>query len=256
MRSVWLVLGSVLTVGALVAATVIVWMAVALARNPMEVARRSIAFSGAALNVKTTSAGVNLFITRGDAGQIVLERRSLWSAAKPVVTEGWDGVNLVLDVACPGMDSSGEGFCESDYTLSLPPETALTATAFQGSLGVHGIYGALRLTTTSGQIGVSGTPASLWARTDTGSVSGHEFCSENTDVEVGTGHVQLDFAKPPQQVRAVVRASGDVNLHLSDRGPYDLVTQGDQVRVRVDKNSQSARKITAITHEGEVTIDR
>src|SRR5437868_41803 len=137
MRSVWLVLGSVLTVVALVAATVIVWMAVALARNPMEVARRSIAFSGAALNVKTTSAGVNLFITRGDAGQIVLERRSRWSAAKPVVTEGWDGVNLVLDVACPGMDSSGEGFCESDYTLSLPPETALTATAFQGSLEVH-----------------------------------------------------------------------------------------------------------------------
>ncbi|MEU7002114.1 DUF4097 family beta strand repeat-containing protein [Nonomuraea sp. NPDC046570] len=253
-RSVWLGLGTVLTVATLFVALAGVWELAADAERPSENTQGTLPFDGGALTVEVVGGDVNLWLMPGDAGRVMVDRVLQWSAAKPVVKEEWDGGKLRLILTCPGGERSGEPLCQVDYRLGVPPETAVQASIQRGSIDARWIYGALRLTTVSGDIRVSDTPATVWARTGTGSVNAHGLRGDSADVEVGTGQVSLSFEQTPRQVRAVVRADGDAHVNLPDRGPYAVDTKGRNIDVNVDRDANSPRKILVHTFDGDVTI--
>lgn len=254
MRRLWLILGTVATALALTLTTVGLYHGLADADPPTETSRRSIAVDQAVLSLQAGPGVHALAIEAGEAGEIVVERWVRWSERRPTVTEEWDGRALRLGAGCPGL-RHGTPICEVDYVLFVPPEATIEAGTVSGSLYVGGVQGRVRATSVSGDVRVNETLGDVHVRSDSGDVRGMELSGGRTDVEVGSGDVELGFRQPPTDVRAKVRAAGEVNVIVpDDRTSYDVTTSATAVDVRVRHDPGSPRKITAETGAGHVRV--
>ena len=264
MRKVWLVAGAVTTVVALTLSTLNLWRVFAGARTPRDVTLRSIPFDGDSVRVKAGKGQVALSVLPGKAGELLVERALRWDGERPKVTEDWDprSRTLSLEAVCPGSDQPKGPLCQADYTLFVPPETDLEASTRSGHITVHGLFGDVRLTSVSGDVDVREVSGDLWARSGTGSVDADGLTGKKADVEVGSGDVELMFAVTPSQVKAVVRASGDVSVHVPPQAragtdgahAYDVTVSGTNTTVDVPQREDAKRTIVATTAEGIVTV--
>ncbi|MDF2709153.1 MAG: hypothetical protein K0R62_4805 [Nonomuraea muscovyensis] len=254
MRKVWLVLGTIATAFALTLATVGLYHGFADADPPTETTRRSITVDQAVLGLQAGKGVRDLAILPGEAGELVVERWMRWSGSKPNVTEEWDGQTLRLGADCPDR-RRGALICDVQYVLFVPPEATVEATTVSGFLTVRGVQGKVRATTVSGDVNVSDILGDVHIRTDSGDVEAGQLSGERTDVEVGSGDVLLSFRQPPSNVRAVVRAAGDINVLMpGDRISYDVTTSATNVDLDVRRDPGSPRKITAETGDGRIRV--
>lgn len=253
-RSLWLFVGVALTTVAMLIASTAVWQIIARADEPTEHKIRTIPVTGTKLKIEVMKGGVNLAIEPGPAGELTLDRELRWSGQKPTVVEDWDGSVLRLSATCPEEDKPRGPTCLATYVVFVPPETELEASTMSGSLGVRGLYGAMRLSSVSGNVDVSETPAGIWVRTGTGNISGRGLRGGAADAEAGNGDIRLDYNKPPSSVSAVVRASGDIQLDVPQER-YDVSVTADAITtVDVTQDATSSRKIVARTSEGAVWV--
>ncbi|MFI6324179.1 hypothetical protein ACIBG8_42095 [Nonomuraea sp. NPDC050556] len=255
-KSLWLFLGIATTTVAMLFSSTAVWELLARADEPTEDTQRSVPFTGSRLKIEVVEGAVDVAVEPGAAGAITLRRALQWSGDKPKVKEEWDGGVLRLSATCPGADQPDGPTCQASYVISVPPETALDASTISGELDVRGIYGALRLSSVSGDVEAGQTPASLWARTQTGNVNAHDLRGGPADVEIGKGNADLSYSKAPSDVSVIVRASGDIRLNLPTGEPYAITTSGENVDTtgEVLAEPTSPRKIVARTAEGNVWI--
>lgn len=253
MRRFWLILGTVLTGVTLFLSTSVVWQLVADPHPPTEVTWRTIPFQGATLTVRAGRDDVHVHILAGRAGSIGIERELTWTGGKPDVSEQWSDGVLRLDGACKEDSSSYyERVCLIQYRLFVPPETDVEASA-SSMLSVGGMHGDVRLTSVWGDVSASDTTGDLLLRSDSGNIDGNALRADAVDAETGSGRVNLDFDIPPSDVRAVVRASGDVEVDLPN-GVYDVTADAPNTRVKTRSDPTSARKVVATTPDGGVFI--
>ncbi|WP_219461064.1 DUF4097 family beta strand repeat-containing protein [Nonomuraea rhizosphaerae] len=242
MRALWLISGALATVFALLLGTGLLWAGFAKARPPTEYTRRVIPFKLSELRLMTGAGGVNVMIAAGEAGELVLERSLRWSEQRPTVDEPWDGKTLTLDASCPDTHREQPPICDADYTLFVPMETDIEATSVNGLISVNSLYGDVTLTSESGDLEVSDATGTVHVRSGSGSVRGRQLTSAQTDVETGSGRVDLSFDAAPTKVRAVVRTKGNVSLMLP-HGPYDVTAEAKESEITVDKDPTSPRKV-------------
>lgn len=257
MRAAWLTGGAVLTALALIVSTTAFWHGFAEARPPVEWTTRAIPFQGDRLTVEGVEGDVSLHIQAGEAGEVVIERFVTWSQRKPTVSEDWNGRHLRLGASCPQEREvlADAPVCHVGFQVFVPPETDLVAGTTGGALAIERVLGDVRATSQSGPVTVRDVPGTLWVRSGTGEVRGEDLRAGRTDVEVGSGSVSLSYAKAPAEVRAVARASGDIDLRLP-KGGYDVTAEAEEVRVRVDQLPGSPRKIVASTPDGTIDVAR
>ncbi|MER5624747.1 hypothetical protein ABT061_27310 [Streptosporangium sp. NPDC002544] len=252
-RKAWIVVGGTLTALTVAFTSIAAWSEVTQARRVSETTLRSHALTSPGIVVKTTGY-VNVSVVGGAERRLDLERTLQWTLDRPVVTEDWDGRTLTIGVRCPGGDRPDGPNCRADYTLSLPGTTDVEVQSRFGTVSVNGIWGDLRLSTATGDVVVDGTRGALRARTEVGNVHGTGLRSAGADVETGVGDVELGFASPPGDVRAVVRTAGNVEVRVPDEDGYDVRAGDGNATVQVRRDSAAPRRITTLTAAGEMRI--
>ncbi|MFF3440647.1 hypothetical protein [Streptosporangium sp. NPDC002721] len=252
-RTVWLIAGGTLTALTVAFTALGAWAEITRVRPSAETTLQSRALTSSKIVVETAS-NVNVSVVPGVAKRLDLERTLLWFQDRPVVTEEWDGRTLRLGVSCPDGP-----VCQADYVLSVPAATDVEATSHRfGTVSVSGIQGDLRLSTAVGDVIVDGTGGALRVRAQTGNVIGAGLRSAEADVETGTGDVDLGFAVPPDDVSAVVRAAGNVEVRVPD-GPeyeegYNVRTSTGNATVEVRRDPSAPRRITTLTGTGRLSV--
>lgn len=256
MRAAWLTAGAVATVFALLLSTTLVWRGFSRGRTPQENHGRSVPFELSALKVTTGGGAVSVDINPGPAGALVINRSTRWtSVEKPRITEEWDGRTLRLDIRCGDSGRLDDSYCESQYTLFVPPETDVEGSTTVGDLTVSDVVGGVRLTTVSGSVRVDRLPGSLWVRSGSGDVWADSLTGGRADLESGSGDVHIHFMDPPIGVRAVARAAGDVDVDVRvPVGSYDVTAQGRRTEVDVDSAEGVDKKIEARAPLGTVRV--
>ncbi|MER6946864.1 DUF4097 family beta strand repeat-containing protein [Nonomuraea sp. NPDC000554] len=253
MRAVWLVLGAVTTALALLLSTSAIWNEFARASLPTETTGWSRPFRATSLKIEVGEGDIGLNVLAGEAGEVVANRTMEWSRDKPVVTEKWGDGTLRLDATCSGSDPRSRPRCQVFYDVFVPPEASVEATTGSGPLNVSGLYGDVRVTSAAGDLGLVGVAGAVWARSGTGEIRARELSGGQVDAETGEGSVNLSFSGRPTSVKAVVRASGDVNLSVPG-GSYDVTSDAEESRIDVKREPGSARKIIARTPDGSVFV--
>ncbi|WP_157250653.1 DUF4097 family beta strand repeat-containing protein [Nonomuraea typhae] len=253
MRSVWLALGALTTVIALMAGSTVVWEIFAHARPPTVQTNRTIPFNGKQLTVEARD-NVGVSIVPGNAGEVQLNLRMRWSRTRPKVSEDWTGGKLTLSATCPGAEPADhETICEADYTVFVPTETTLDVAVASGELRVGDLYGDLAISSVSGNVVVTQTVGKLHVRSGSGDITANALRGEFTDVETGEGAIELSYQRRPMNVTAVVRTHGNIRVYV-ENGAYDVTVQSDKTDVDVVHDPSSPRKITTRTQDGQVDI--
>lgn len=251
MRRLWLVLGAALTVAALAVSTGLVWQAVADPSPPSELTWRSIPFRGGALTIEAGD-DIHVHIQAGRAGSVGIGRNLIWTGRKPTVSEEWADDALRLDGGCSGDHLPGLPDCVINYQLFVPPETDVEATT-SASLSVSGIHGDVSLTSAWGLVDADDLTGDLRLRSETGDIDAARLRGGVVDAETGTGTVRLSFDTPPADVRAVVRAVGDIGMDLPE-GDYDVTASAPETDVESRVDPSSSRKVRATTRDGVIHI--
>lgn len=257
-RTVWLVVGGTLTALTVAFTALASWAEIMTVPPSSKTTLQSRALTSPKIVVETTSH-VNVSVVPGAAKRLGMERTLFWTQNQPRVTEEWDGRTLTLDVHCPGGDRPGGPVCQADYILSVPAATDVEAASHRlGSVSVSGIQGDLRLSTALGDVVVDGTGGPLRVRAQTGSVIGIGLRSTRTDIETGWGDVDLSFAVPPDDVGAVVKTAGNVEVRVPDGEAYEegynVRTNTGNAIVEVRRDPAAPRRITALTGAGRLSV--
>jgi hypothetical protein len=243
----------VATVFALLLSTMLVWRGFSRGRVPQETHSTAVPFELPALKV-TTGGAVSVDINPGPPGTLLIDRNTRWTTTeKPKITEEWDGRTLRLDIRCEDSGERGDSFCESEYTLFVPPETDVEAGTTIGDLTISDLVGGVRLTTVSGSVRADRLPGPVWARSGSGNLWASSLSGGRADLESGSGDVHIDFMDDPVEVRAVARAAGDVDV-LVPVGSYDVTAEGRRMEVDVDSTKGADKKIEARAPKGTVRV--
>ncbi|MFG1944921.1 DUF4097 family beta strand repeat-containing protein [Nonomuraea sp. NPDC048826] len=251
MRRHWLILGTAMTVIALVISANVVWEIFVDPSPPSETTWRSVPFRGGTLTIEAGD-DIHVHIQAGPAGSVGIARDLVWTERKPTVSEEWAGDALRLDGGCPGDRLPDRPDCVINYQLYVPPETDVVATT-SASLSVSRIHGDVSLTSAWGRVGADDLTGDLRLRSETGDIDAGGLRGGTVDAETGTGTVRISFDTPPSDVRAAVRASGDIGMDLPE-GVYDVVVSAPRTDVESRVDPSSSRKVRATTPDGGIHI--
>ena len=256
----WQVTAAALTVAALAAASVTVWiwlrgpahLATLTQAGEHTVRSRHVTTEAPARVVVTLDSG-DLTVRAGPAGRVSEQRVLTWTAREPVVTESFAGGTLTITARCP---SPGQQTCGADLTLSVPPGAALQAQLPSGDVAVSGLRGAVSLAAGGGDVRLSRLSGPLRLRSDSGDIVGEALASAQVDAKDNDGDVSLAFAAVPARVSATSDA-GDVSVDVPRwAGGYRVqaaTSAGDRtVSVRPDPASTHA--IIATSDAGDVAV--
>ncbi|MCX5212340.1 DUF4097 domain-containing protein [Kitasatospora sp. NBC_00240] len=169
-------------------------------------------------------------VTGGGTAVRVTERRT-YRGAEPVTTRTTADGTLTLGYRCP------DGDCGVGYDIEVPAGTAL------------------RVENETGSVALSGLGAEVDVRTGTGDVTASALASRTVRLEARTGGVSVSFSTGPESVRATTR-TGDVRVQVPAEGSYavETATRTGDVKVGVAGDDAAARRITARTETGDVTV--
>jgi Putative adhesin len=256
----WQVTAVALTVAALAAASVTVWIwlrgpvhpATLTSAGVHTVRSRQVTREAPARLVVTIGSG-DLTVRPGPAGRVSEQRVLTWTGREPVVTESFARGTLTITARCP---SSRQRACGADITLSVPPGAAVQAQLARGDMAVSGLRGPVSLAASSGDLRLSRLSGPLRLRSDSGDIVGEALASAQVDAEDNDGDVSLAFAAVPARVSATSHA-GDVSVDVPRRaGGYRVraaTAAGDRaVSVRPDPASTHA--IIATSDAGDVAV--
>jgi hypothetical protein len=253
----WQVIATALTLAALTAAGVTVWIWL---RPPVHLTRAGLhtAASGhvtreaPARLVVRIDAG-NLTVRPGRAGRVGEQRTLTWESRPPVVTESFAGGTLTITSRCPAGQPAG---CSADVALSVPPGVAVRARVASGDVTASGLRGAVSLAADHGSLRLSRLSGPLQLRSASGGIVGEALTAAQVSARVTAGDISLAFAAVPAQVSAASDA-GDVSIDVPKRaGGYRVraaTLAGDRT-VSVRQDPAAAGAIVATSDAGDVAV--
>ncbi|MDQ0308921.1 hypothetical protein J2S46_003477 [Kitasatospora herbaricolor] len=169
-------------------------------------------------------------VTGGGAAVRVTEHRT-YRGAEPVATHTTADGTLTLGYHCP------DGDCGVGYDIEVPAGTVV------------------RVANETGSVALSGLGAEVDVRTGTGDVEATGLTSPTVRLEARTGGVSARFSTGPLSVRADT-STGDVRVEVPPEGTYavEAATRTGDLKVGVARDDAAARRITARTRTGNVTV--
>ncbi|GAB3958547.1 hypothetical protein GCM10029978_003690 [Actinoallomurus acanthiterrae] len=164
-------------------------------------------------------------VSSGPAGQVTVDQTLKWALNKPHIEQRWDGTTLRLRAACgAGSPLFSSLECSVGMDVQVPAGVALQATSSSGTVGAHGLTGAVRLQTSSGVVSMDRLTGPVWAHASSGVINGTDLASSQVDAELSSGAMTLEFQQAPRDVTA--RASSGSITIMVPRGQRYRVTGG------------------------------
>ncbi|MFF2543510.1 DUF4097 family beta strand repeat-containing protein [Kitasatospora sp. NPDC058063] len=206
------------------------------------------------LQLETGSASVK--VRAGREGHVVVRQSFDWLVRKPVVSTVFDGGVLTVGMSCrlalPFVDVG----CGAEIELEVPAATEVSGSVGSGSVLVEGLSGDVRMELTSGQLLLSDTSGNVSVHATSGQVRGTNLSTRRVTAQVGSGSVQLGFAKAPREVDATA-TSGSVELTLPRGSRYAVSSEIGSGNGRIDTglvDSASPNRLHAAVTSGSITV--
>jgi hypothetical protein len=253
----WQVIATALTLAALTAAGVTVWIWL---RPPPHLTRaglhtaasRQVTREAPARLVVRIDAG-DLTVAPGPAGRVSEHRTLTWKSHPPVITESFARGTLTITSRCPAGQPAA---CSADVALSVPPGVAVHARVASGDVAVSGLRGAVSLAAAHGSLRLSRLSGPLQLSSASGGIVGEALTAAQVSARVTAGDISLAFAAVPEQVSAASNA-GDVSIDVPRRaGGYRVraaTLAGDRT-VSVRQDPAATGSIVATSNAGDVAV--
>jgi hypothetical protein len=190
---------------------------------------------GSITNLKINARSASVTIATTAAGPTTVSETLRFTGDKPATTHQLVGQTFQLtETGCPGVNLR----CDVEYKISVPKQTAVQISTQAGQVTVHGLAGALDVTS------------------DAASVTGDGLSSATAKVTTKAGFVKLAYQGAPTDL-SVSTDAGGIQLKLPPNASYAVqITKTVGVaNVKVPKDATSPHKITAHTAVGAVTIN-
>jgi Putative adhesin len=247
-RTLWLIFGAVLCVGALT------WGAYEVVSILSHEERTEInTYPSAGLTtVDIGNDGGSVRIVATDGDEVVV--RAEISEGLRATGERQEVVGDVLELraTCPNF---GSDWCGVSYELQVPRDLALVVRADSGSVDVTGMTGVVDVDADNGSVELTGLRGTIRASTDNGRVEGFDLRSQSVTVDSDNGGVTLEFTEAPTTVMATTD-NGSVEVVVPDDGEaYRIDVQSDNGSETDDvlEDPASPRSITIHTDNGSAT---
>lgn len=249
-RTAWRTAGVVLTVVAILATclSLVGWMV----RQTETVTH---VYSGQVSELNITANSGDVSIEPSSDSSVHVRRHVVWSYQKPDVVEELRGGTLRIEPNCHAGFPTSFGDCHVDFTVELPADVAINATAHSGNIAISGMTGDVRAEIHSGDLLVRNLTGSLDAKVRSGDLEGIGLRTARVNAENRSGDIVLTFAEPPDQVTADNR-SGDISIGVPGPEMYDIrtdVRSGDSV-IGVNVDTDVDRAISVTDRSGDIAI--
>ena len=172
-----------------------------------------------------------------------------------------DGVSIDVEY---DEDYHGKQEIDTDLTIRVPPETALSIDTVSASISVTGVAGELDLETVSGDIDVASKPAALDVETVSGNIH-IEFAPPDSDVSSVSGLIEIRAAGGSLDIenvsgKTVVHGgtidggdfesvSGDITCHadLAPGSDLDMESMSGTITLLIDANIVASFDLTTFS---------
>jgi Putative adhesin len=253
----WQVIATALTLAAVAAASVTVWIWL---RPPAHVTRSGLDTSASRQVTRTTARRLVISIDAGDltlrpgpAGRVTEQRTLTWKTKPPVVTESVAHGTLTITARCPAGQA---GACAAGLTLTVPPGVTVSARVTSGDVSATGLRGAVRLAAVHGSLRLSRLSGPLQLNTAGGGIVGEALTATRVSARAAAGDIALAFTAVPAAVSAASDA-GDVSIDVPRlAGGYRVraaTLAGDRA-VSVGTDPRSPDAIVATSDAGDVAV--
>lgn len=207
--------------------------------------------------VDAAVGGGSLNVVPGASGRVSLTESLTWHSAKPVVTETWVGDVLKIAVSCtPGSGFASVDDCGANLDLTVPAETAVTASSRSGAFAVERMAGPINLRADSGSISLDSVSGPVDAATASGSIFGGDLTGSSFSAKAGSGSVTLGFVEPPRTVN-VATGSGSIAMTVPPGSHYLVTAVSGSGTSETDPGLQApgaTATITAHADSGSISV--
>lgn len=248
MHRAWIVLGSILTVGAIGFGTA---QAVSLLAH--EETTETATFAAADITeLDIASANGTIEIDGGDVEEITVVAEISHGLRPTGHRARVEGSRLVIRGSCPFLST----WCATHYRITVPAGLTVDASTDNGRLSISDVTGTVLADSDNGRVELVRLTGDVIASTDNGRLVGTGLRSGSVDVDSDNGSVSLTFAAPPSIVSAT-SDNGRVEVVVPDTTDtyrVDLQTDDGATDVGVRTDPASDRSIHAESDNGSVTV--
>ncbi|WP_213450694.1 DUF4097 family beta strand repeat-containing protein [Rhizomonospora bruguierae] len=251
----WLPIGGLLTVLVVLVGAFVAWRIIGRPAFHHETQHQT--YNRQISRIVFTNMRSNDIVLKGrpSGSGVAVQRRLRWSGAEPAVREVWQGDTLTIDVSCP---RSGLGLgCSVDFTVDLPANVAVDATATSGDITLVGMAGGAHVSTTSGNVKTRGLDGdSLDVRSTSGDLALDGLSVTTLTATATSGEIDATFSAPPSTVD--IRAtSGDVTIAVPRGGmTYRVLLRASSGAIKSDISSTDSGPgaISVRTTSSDITL--
>ena len=187
----------------------------------------------------------------------------------PTYGERVDGDTLTIESSCAAVFN----WCTIAYSLTVPPDVAITTDAGSGDVTIRGVVGDVSIDggsgdvqaddvatfaahTGSGDITVTGASGPVVLTAGSGEIYAGDLRGPTADVETRSGSILLAFTADPMRVEARA-SSGDVTVILpNDDAAYRIATatSSGTERVAAKQDPAGERRVSVTTSSGDLVV--
>lgn len=152
--------------------------------------------------------------------------------------------------------AAGINWCSLSYRVELPAGATVVARTGDGSITANRLDGTLNLTSGDGKVSVNSPSGTVTAQSHDGQVRITSARSAHVTATTRDGAVHVGFASPPTSVFASSN-DGAVTIGLPDTPEHfrvDARSNDGHVSTPIRIDSTASRRITATSHDGDVTV--
>jgi len=248
-RPLWVVFGTILTLGTLFWGTFQVVSLIA-----REQWRETTSIPAAGVSLLRVSNDSGRVIVRGaETDEIIVDAefsRGLFGLDESAETVDDE---LQIDADCPVM---GE-WCWVNYEITVPRGIDVVVSTSNGRVVVSDVDGSLDIDTDNGRVELTAVSGNVRARGDNGRIVGTDLRSAVVDADTDNGSIELVFTAPPESVIAST-SNGSIELALPDvEGDYNVLapsTDNGGYEIEIASDPASERVIQTSTDNGNITI--
>jgi hypothetical protein len=163
------------------------------------------------------------------------------------------GDTLRLEQRCPLFVGWG---CRAAFSVTMPSDVEVSGSTSNGAITAEFLDQAISFTTSNGVINVVDVSGPAVFRTSNGDILAAGMTSEEVQASTSNGRVQLEFAAPPDSVRAN-SSNGTIEVILPADAPavaLDTSTSNGRVVTDVRTDPAASNSIVAETSNGDITV--
>lgn len=249
MPRLWSLVGSVVTVAALGAAT---FGAVSVIAHEQDTVRAT--FDATEVEVvRVDNERGTVEVLGGDVDEITVTAEVSHGLFRTDTSAHVEDGALVVEVDCP---PGPPLWCEADHRITVPRDVAVEVDSSNGRTLVRDIDGDVSVDGRNGRIELVRVGGDVEAETSNGRVAARGLRGARVEARSRNGSVRLAFADAPTSVTARTE-NGSVDVVVPDddeayRVEVESLVGGTDTAVRTDPGSQ--RVIVALSRNGSVTV--